>query len=157
MSHRWLDDVEELAREALPDPVFRYVAEGSRNEITLRESAAAWDALRIAPRVLRDVREIITTTTLLGHDASAPLGIAPMTLQRAADPDGEVAMAEAAAEAGVPLVLSSNAGSTFADIAATGARWWLQAYISADRADSVSLLEAAADAGASGIVLTVDT
>ena len=59
-----------------------------------------------------------------------------MTLQRAADPDGEIAMARAAAAAGVPLVVSSNAGSTFADIAATGVTWWLQVYVAADRSTS---------------------
>jgi len=93
MTRRWLDQVESLAREILPEPVFRYVAEGARDEITLRESVAAWQALRVAPRILRDVRTVETSTTLLGTTFDLPLGIAPMTLQRAADPDGEVAMA----------------------------------------------------------------
>jgi 4-hydroxymandelate oxidase len=154
---RWLDQVESLARDTLPEPVFRYVAEGARDEITLRESVAAWQALRILPRVLVDVREVSTSTELLGQPFDLPFGVAPMTLQRAADPEGEVAMARAAAEAGVPLVLSSNAGSTFADVAATGVRWWLQVYVAADRRDSEPLLEAAVAAGASGIVLTADT
>ena len=80
-----------------------------------------------------------------------------MTLQRAADPGGEVTMAAAAERAGVPMVLSSNAGSTFADVAATGAHWWLQVYVAADRRDTVPLLEAAAAAGAKAVVLTADT
>lgn len=157
MRHRWLDQVEDLAREALPDPVFRYIAEGARNEITLREAVEAWDAVRVAPRVMRDVREISTATQLLGQQASLPLGIAPMTLQRAADADGEIAMAREAAAAGVPFVVSSNAGSTFADIARTGATWWLQLYVAADRHASEPLLEAAVAAGAGAVVLTVDT
>ena len=137
MTSRWLDQVEALAREALPEAVFRYVAEGARDEISLREAAPAWEAIRLIPRVLRDVRTVRTETTLLGTGFEAPIGIAPMTLQRAADPAGEVAMAAAAARAGVPMVLSSNAGRTFADIEATGAHWWLQVYVAAERRDTV--------------------
>ncbi|HSK33190.1 MAG TPA: alpha-hydroxy acid oxidase [Propionicimonas sp.] len=157
MTQRWLDQVESLARDALPEPVFRYVAEGARDEITLRESVKAWQAIRIAPRVLCDVRTVETSTDLLGSPFDLPVGIAPMTLQRAADPDGEVAMARAAAETGVPLVVSSNAGSTFADIAATGVTWWLQVYVPTRREDAASLLEAAVAAGAAAVVLTADT
>ena len=80
-----------------------------------------------------------------------------MTLQRAADPDGEVAMARAAAAAGVPLVVSSNAGSTFADIAATGVTWWLQLYMPPDRDEAEPLLTQAVAAGAAAVVLTADT
>ena len=131
MSPRWLDQVTSLARERLPEPVFRYVEEGARDEVTLGEATEAWRSIRLAPYVLRDVREVDTTCTLLGDSFRLPVGIAPMTLQRAAHPDGEIAMARAAAAAGVPLVVSSNAGSTFADIAATGVTWWLQVYVAA--------------------------
>jgi 4-hydroxymandelate oxidase len=157
MTQRWLDQVESLARDALPEPVFRYVAEGARDEITLGEAVAAWQALRVAPRVLHDVRTVNTATDLLGSTFELPLGIAPMTLQRAAHPEGEVAMARAAASAGVPMVVSSNAGSTFADIAATGVTWWLQVYVPTRREDVLPLLTAAVDAGATAVVLTADT
>lgn len=157
MTDRWLDQVEALAREALPPAVFRYVAQGARDEISLAEASPAWDAVRLAPRVLRDVSTVHTGTTLLGTAYEVPIGIAPMTLQRAADPAGEVTMAAAAERAGVPMVLSSNAGSTFADVAATGAHWWLQVYVAADRRDSVPVLKAAAEAGAEAVVLTADT
>lgn len=157
MTQRWLDQVESLARDALPEPVFRYVAEGARDEITVGEAVAAWQALRIAPRVLHDVRTVDTATALLGTPFELPLGVAPMTLQRAAAPEGEVAMARAAAAAGVPMVVSSNAGSTFADIAATGVTWWLQVYVPMRREDALPLLAAAVDAGASAVVLTADT
>jgi 4-hydroxymandelate oxidase len=157
VSTRWLDQVESLAREALPEAVFRYVAEGARREISLREASAAWDSIRLAPRVLHDVRSINTRATLLGTGFELPIGIAPMTLQRAADPAGEVAMAASAARAGVPMVLSSNAGSTFADIQGTGAHWWLQVYVAADRRETEPVLEAAVRGGAEAVVLTVDT
>ena len=66
-------------------------------------------------------------------------------------------MAQATAAAGTVMVLSSNAGTTFADIASTGVRWWLQAYLPADRTLAEPLLARAVDAGAEAIVLTVDT
>ena len=56
--HRWLDRVEEIARDALPPAVFRYLAEGARDEITLGEATEAWRSYRLAPRVLRDVRAV---------------------------------------------------------------------------------------------------
>lgn len=155
--HRWLDQVEGIARDALPPAVFRYLAEGARDEITLGEATEAWRSYRLAPRVLRDVRAVDASVELLGVRHPLPFGISPMTLQKAADPDGEVAMARAAAAKGIPLVVSSNSGSTFADIGATGACWWLQVYVAQERAESVPLLRQAVEGGASAVVLTVDT
>lgn len=157
VSPRWLDGVEALAREKVPAPVFRYLAEGARDEVTVGEAVAAWSTVRFAPHILRDVSQVETRTTLLGHEYAAPLGIAPMTLQRAADPGGEVAMAAAAAQAGVPVVVSSNAGRTFAEVSATGADWWLQAYVPPVRRDGEAMLDAAVAAGAAAVVLTADT
>jgi 4-hydroxymandelate oxidase len=157
MTRRWLDQVESLARDALPEPVFRYVAEGARDEISAGEAVAAWQSFRVAPRVLRDVRHIETATDLLGTTYALPVGIAPMTLQRAADPEGEVATARGAVAAGVPLVVSSNSGRTFADIGATGVAWWLQIYLPVEREDALPLLNAAVAAGAAAVVLTADT
>ena len=100
MTARWLDQVQSLARDALPEPVFRYVEQGARDEVTLGEASEAWRSIRLAPHVLRDVREVDTSCTLLGDSFRLPVGVAPMTLQRAAHPDGEIAMARAAAAAG---------------------------------------------------------
>jgi 4-hydroxymandelate oxidase len=83
--------------------------------------------------------------------------VAPTTFHRAAHPDGEIATARAVAAAGSLLEVSTNAGSTFEEIGATGVRWWLQAYVLRDRGLSRALLERARDAGASAVVLTVDT
>ena len=156
-SPEWWSLLEARARAAVPSAVLRYVEEGARDEVTLSEATAAWREARLLPRVLRDVREVRLTRELLGCAASFPLGIAPMTLQKAAHPRGEVAMAEAAAAEGVPIVLSSNAGSSFADVGATGATWWLQLYMSPDREVAAALVDEAAHHGARAVVLTVDT
>ena len=125
--------------------------------MTAREAAAAWAEVRFTPHVLRDVTEVDLTSQLLGRPSPVPWGIAPTTLQRAVHPDGEVAMALAARDAGAVVVVSSNAGSTFAEIGATGARWWLQAYLPQDRSLAVPLLDRAVAAGAEAVVLTLDT
>lgn len=152
----WLDDVLARAEERLPRSVWRYVMATAGDGVTSAENAMAWQRVRFMPRVLRDVRAVDLALELHGDAYRMPFGIAPTSLQRAADPDGELAMARAAAGAGVPHVVSSNAGHRFADIAAAGGPWWLQAYLTANRTDCLPMLEAAVSAGARAIVLTVD-
>jgi 4-hydroxymandelate oxidase len=157
VADRWQDALEQHAREVLTAPLLEYVLQGAREGVTAREATAAWAAVRFTPRVLRDVTDVDLTGELLGRPSPVPWGIAPTTLQRAVHPDGEVAMALAARDAGAVVVVSSNAGSTFAEIGATGARWWLQAYLPQDRSLAEPLLDRAAAAGAEAVVLTVDT
>lgn len=157
MTDRFAEGLEERASRVLSEPVLRYFRQGAREGHSAREATAAWESFRFLPHVLRDVTEVDLTTTLLGSDVRTPFGIAPTTLQRAAHPDGEVATARAAAQAGAPMVLSSNAGSTFEEVGATGATWWLQLYLTADRPSCVPVLERAVAAGARALVLTADT
>ncbi|WP_028651583.1 alpha-hydroxy acid oxidase [Nocardioides halotolerans] len=151
----WLAELEERARASLTAPVLEYVATGAREGVSARE--AGWADVRFLPHVLRDVTDVSLGTTLLGGEAEVPWGVAPSTLQRAVHPEGEVAMARACAAAGSVLVVSSNAGTPFAEIGATGVRWWLQAYLPADRTLAQPMLERAVAAGAEAVVLTVDT
>jgi 4-hydroxymandelate oxidase len=152
-----LDALEEEARRVLPPATFAYYRQGARDGISAAEAVEAWSRLRFVPRVLTEVREVSTASSVLGTPIPAPLGVAPTSLQRAADPRGEVAMAAACAGSGLPMVVSSNATATFADIAATGVLWWLQAYLPQDRERARPMLDAAVAAGARAIVLTVDT
>jgi 4-hydroxymandelate oxidase len=155
LSSTWLDALEEAARAALPAPVHEYVATGARDGVSARE--AGWSDVRFLPHVLRDVTDVSLSTTVLEQPAAVPWGVAPTTLQRAVHPDGELAMARACAAAGSVLVVSSNAGTPFSEIGATGARWWLQAYLPADRTLAEPMLARAVAAGAEAVVLTVDT
>lgn len=157
MEPRWRDGLEARAGELLPEPVFRYLQQGARAGVTTSEAVAAWDALRWVPRVFTDTSTVSTGTTLLGTEVAAPLGIAPTTLQRAVHPDGELAMARAAAAEGSLMVVSSNAGTRFVDVGATGVAWWVQCYLPRDRSLARPLLERAVEAGARAVVLTVDT
>jgi 4-hydroxymandelate oxidase len=154
---RWLAALEERARESLAPAVLEYLLQGARDSVTSGEAVDAWGSVRFRPRVLHDVTHVDPGVTLLGHRVEVPFGVAPTTLQRAVHPEGELAMARATAEAGGVLVVSSNAGTSFADIGGTGARWWLQAYLPADRTLAGAMLDRAVESGASAVVLTVDT
>lgn len=157
MMHTWLREVEDRARQALAVPVFRYLQQGAGEGLTAAEATEAWCRIRLLPHVLRDVTEVDLTTTLLGVEYQLPYGIAPTTHQRAMHETGELGMAEAAREAGCPLVVSSNAARPFQEIASAGAPWWVQAYLPADRHLAEPMLARAVEAGAGAVVLTVDT
>ncbi len=156
-SGRFVDGLEEHAATLLSDPVLRYVQQGARDGRTAAEATEAWDRFRFLPSVMRDVTRVDTGTCLLGARTTTPFAVAPTTMQRAVHADGEVAMARGVARAGSLMVVSSNAGSRFEDIAATGVAWWLQLYVTAERESCLPLLERAVRLGAGAIVLTVDT
>ncbi|WP_134768582.1 alpha-hydroxy acid oxidase [Nocardioides sp. 1609] len=154
---RWVAGLEEQARARLSPPLFEYVAQGARDGRTAARAVSAWRDVVLHPHVLCDVTEVDTSVELLGRRHRTPVGVAPSTLQRAVHPDGELAMARAVAASDGVLVVSSNAGTPFAEIGATGVAWWVQCYLPADRSLAVPLLRRAVDAGASAVVLTADT
>ena len=153
----WLAGLEEDARSRLPAELFEYVAQGARDGLSAAEACEAWRAVRFRPRVLRDVTSLDLSVQLLDSPSSVPWGVAPTTLQRSVHPEGELAMARATAAVGGVMVVSSNAGTRFAEIGATGVRWWLQVYLPEHRPLAEPLLARAVEAGAAAVVLTVDT
>ena len=154
---RFVDDLEARARDLLPEPVMRYVQQGARDSVSAAEATAAWDRRRFLPHVLRDVSRVDTGTSMLGTHVRSPMAVAPTTMQRAVHVEGELAMARGVQAAGTVMVLSSNAGTPMAEVAGTGVDWWLQLYVTADRAASLPLVRRAAELGARALVLTVDT
>jgi 4-hydroxymandelate oxidase len=154
---RWTDALEGEAVARLPEPVRRYVQQGARGGVSAAEAVSAWESARLLPRVLHDVSAVDLTTRMLGTDVSAPIAVAPTTMQRAVHPDGEIAMAQGVQAVGSLMCVSSNCGTPFDQIAATGVAWWLQMYLTGDRAHSLAVLESAAASGARAVVLTLDT
>ena len=151
-------DFERLAEERLEPGAFGYYAGGSGDELALAGNLEAWRALRLRPRVLVDVAEVSTATTVLGTPVSMPLLVAPTAIQRLAHPDGEPGMARAAAAAGTIMCLSTLATASLAEVAAAapGAPRWFQLYVFRDRGVTRSFVEQAVGAGFGAIVLTVD-
>jgi 4-hydroxymandelate oxidase len=154
---RWIDTLEAAAAEKLPEPVHRYFRQGSAGGISVGEATAAWSSYRFRPHVLTDVSTVDLRTTALGTPIDVPVMVAPTTLQRQADPKGEAAMAAGVAAANSILGVSSNAGTTFAEIGAAGAPWWLQIYVLKNRDVTLRMLDKAVEAGARAVVLTADT
>ena len=105
-------DYESLAESTLEAGAFGYYAGGAGDERALAENVAAWGRLRLRPRVLVDVAETSTETTILDTPVSAPVVVAPTAFQRLAHPEGERAMASAAAAAGTVMCLSTLATAT---------------------------------------------
>jgi isopentenyl diphosphate isomerase/L-lactate dehydrogenase-like FMN-dependent dehydrogenase len=152
-------DYERLAEEKLDPNALAYFAGGAGDEVTLRENVAAFERLKLRPRVLVDVGSVSTQTSVLGTDVALPVLIAPLAMQRMAHPDGEIATARAAAAARTVMCLSSAATARPADVAAAapdGDRWF-QVYVFADRTLTNELVEEACASGYSALVLTVDT
>jgi L-lactate dehydrogenase (cytochrome) len=115
--------------------------------------------VEFSPSVLRDVSAVDTSTTVLGQPARLPLVLAPTGFTRMMHHEGEVAVARAAAAAGVPYTLSTMGTTSVEEVAQaapTGANWF-QLYLWRDRAASRELVERAARAGCGTLVLTVDT
>jgi isopentenyl diphosphate isomerase/L-lactate dehydrogenase-like FMN-dependent dehydrogenase len=150
-------DYEALAAERLDAGAHGYYAGGAGDELTLRWNVEAFTRWQLRPRVLVDVAGCTTATTVLGHELSMPLIVAPVAFQRVAHPDGEVGMARAAAAAGTVMCLSTMSTSSPADVAETGAMRWFQLYVFRDEGVTRELVRQAVDDGFTALVLTVDT
>ncbi|CAB4880194.1 unannotated protein [freshwater metagenome] len=153
-----LNDFEERAHGLLDPGPFAYYSGGAGDEQTLRASREAWSRITLRPRMLVDVGDVQTATTVLGTEVSMPVLLAPTALQRMAHPDGETATARAAAAAGTLMTLSTLASSSPAEVAsaAPGGPRWYQLYITRDRAISQALVDQAVENGFKAVVVTVD-
>jgi 4-hydroxymandelate oxidase len=147
----------DAARERLPQMAYDYYAGGAHDEITLRANHDAYDRLRLRYRVLRDISTRDLATTVLGHRLDVPFYVAPTAFHRMAHPDGECGTARAAGTMGTAMMLSTLATTSIEDVtaAATGPVWF-QLYVYRDREATRSLVQRAADAGCTALVLTVD-
>ncbi len=148
-------DVERAAAGMLEAGTLGYYAGGAGDERTLRDNVDAFARRKLLPRVLVDVAAVTTATTVLGTPVSMPVLVAPTALQRLAHPDGEPAMARAAAAAGTVFTLSTLATTRPRDVVSDGPRWF-QLYVLKDRGRTRALLDEALDSGVQAVVLTVD-
>ncbi|MFE0758650.1 alpha-hydroxy acid oxidase [Inquilinus sp. NPDC058860] len=153
-----VDDARRAAARRLPRGLFEYIDRGSEDETSIAANRRRLDAIRLAPSVLVDVSRRSLEAEILGHRQPLPLAIAPTAVAGLVWHDGEIALARAAAAAGIPFCVSTQSITPIERIAAeSGARLWFQLYVWKNRQRTLALLDRARAAGAETLVLTVDT
>ncbi|MFC4586023.1 lactate 2-monooxygenase [Sphaerisporangium corydalis] len=154
-----LTALERAAEERMTPAAFGYVAGSAGTESTARANRDALERRRIVPRMLRDVAAPDLSVDLFGQTLSSPVLLGPIGVLTIVHPEGELAVARAAAALGVPMVLSSAASHPIEEVAranADGPRWF-QLYWSKDREVAASFLARAKAAGYTALVVTLDT
>ncbi|MGP8034139.1 MAG: alpha-hydroxy acid oxidase [Steroidobacteraceae bacterium] len=154
---RNIADLRELARRRVPGLAFEYVEGGAEDESSLRGNRAAFERLRLVPNTLIDTSGRQLRATILGTASAAPLVIAPTGLNNMLNAGGDLALARAAAQRGIPYTLSSLSTTRLEEVATrAGGRLWLQLYVLKDRAIARDLMQRAAAAGYEALVFTTD-
>jgi len=151
------DDLRELAKRRIPRAIFDYADGGAYQEQTLRRNCMDLDAMTFRQRVMVDVSRVSLATTFLGSAVSMPLAIGPTGLAGLFHADGEILGARAAAACGIPFCLSTMSICSIEDVrAATAQPFWFQQYLMKDRGFNQELIDRAAAAQCSALMLTLD-
>jgi L-lactate dehydrogenase (cytochrome) len=152
-----IEDLRLAARRRVPRAFFDYAEAGSYSQETLRANREDLSRIKLRQRVLVDVSQRDLSTTILGEPARLPLALAPIGLCGMQRGDGEILACRAAQAAGIPFTLSTMSICSIEDVAqAVGNPFWFQLYVMKDRGFIRALIERAAAAKCSALVLTVD-
>ena len=152
-----IEDLRKHAKKRLPKAVFDFFDGGAEDEITLQRNMLAFQEKRFIPKILNDVSSIDLSSTVLGKPSHLPCSIAPTGAVGFGWPDGDIAIAKAAAASGIPYCLSTTATASIEDIAkhAPG-RLWFQAYVLKDQDYFRKLIQRAYKAEYEALMITVD-
>lgn len=154
----WIETVAEAQRRAkkrLPSSVYSALLAGSEKGVTYADNTEAFSELGLAPHIANLHAERDLSTTVMGQSISLPVFISPAGVQ-AVHPDGEVAVARAAASRGTAMGLSSFASKSVEEVAAANPQTFFQLYWSGTRETMMQRMERARSAGVKGIILTLD-
>lgn len=150
-------DLRLMAKRRLPQAIFDFFDGGAEDETTLRENRAAFERIRLLPRVLVDVEKVDMGTTIFDVPTGLPLIIAPTGAVGLGRPGAEVALARAAKAFGIPFTLATPAMASIERIASeAGGRLWFQLYVLRNMEVRNRLIERAKAAGYEALVVTVD-
>jgi len=152
-----IEDLRQTARRKIPKMFFDYAEAGSYAEETLRANRVDLQRIKLRQRVLIDVSHRDLRSTIVGEPVPLPLGLGPVALTGMQRGDGEILACRAAHAAGIPFCLSTMSVCSIEDVAeAVEKPFWFQLYVMKDRGFVRSLIERAAAAKCSALVLTVD-
>lgn len=150
-------DLRKMALKRVPRGLFEFVDRGTEDEVSLRNNRAVFERIRLKPRTLVDVSKRSQETTLFGKKHKMPIVIAPTGTAGLMWYEGEIALARAAAEAGIPFTLATGSMTAMEKVAErAGGTMWFQLYMWPDRSLSHKLVERAKAAGYEALVVTVD-
>jgi L-lactate dehydrogenase (cytochrome) len=153
-----IEDLRHWAQRRLPRAVFDYLDGGAEAELTLAENCRAFRDLIFRPRGAVAMVDCDLKTRVLGHELSFPAMLAPVGYSRLMHPDGEIAAARAAGQAGTGYILSTISGHKLEDVkAASQGPVWYQLYLLGGREAAEGAIERAHRAGFSALVITIDT
>ena len=151
-------DLRELACRRLPAGVFDYIDGAAEDELTMERNAAAFDQWEFVPRGLRDVSEIDLSVDLLGRRHPLPFALSPTGFTRIVCPDGELAVARAAARKGIAYSLSTLSTRSIEEIrAVSDGPLWFQLYFWRDRGLVAEWLQRATHCDYEALLVAVDT
>ncbi|MGH8921232.1 MAG: alpha-hydroxy-acid oxidizing protein, partial [Actinomycetes bacterium] len=158
MRNAWFETVAEAqrrARKRLPRSVYGALVAGSERGLTVDDNVAAFGELGFAPHVAGLPAKRDMATTVMGQPISMPVVISPTGVQ-AVHPDGEVAVARAAAARGTAMGLSSFASKPVEEVIAANSQTFFQVYWVGTREQMTQRIERARKAGAVGLIVTLD-
>jgi heme/flavin dehydrogenase (mycofactocin system) len=158
MANGWFESVAEAqrrARKRLPASVYSALMAGSERGQSRDDNVAAFAELGLAPHIAGNSAQRDLATTVLGQRVSLPVIISPTGVQ-AVHPDGELAVARAAAARGTAIGLSSFASKAVEDVVAANPQTFFQIYWCGSRDQILARMERAKKAGAVGLILTLD-
>lgn len=150
-------DYRHLAKRRLPHFLFEYIDGGAFSESTLRHNEADLQAIGIRQRVLKDIGNVSTSTTLLEQHCELPIILAPVGIAGLNARRGEVQAARAAENKGVPFCLSTVSACAIDEVRkAVDKPIWFQLYMMRDRGFLRDMLATAREAGTNTLLFTVD-
>src|SRR5580765_1263942 len=150
-------DLRRLAQRRLPRAIFDFFDGGAEDEVSLRENRAAFERVRLLPRVLVDVSSVDMGISLFGSQSRLPLAIAPTGGISAGRFGAELILARAAKAAGVPFTMATPSAFSIERVAdEVGGRLWFQLYCVRNQDFRKQLVERAKKAGYEAILVTVD-
>jgi (S)-mandelate dehydrogenase len=152
-----IEDLRRLAQKRLPRAIFDFFDGGAEDEVTLRENRAAFERVRLLPKVLVDVSRVETRVDVLGKPSALPLAIAPTGGISAGRARAELILAAAAKAYGVPFTLATPSAFSLEQVAdEVGGRLWFQLYAVRNVEFREKLLSRAKEAGYEAVLVTVD-
>ena len=150
-------DLREIAKRRLPKGLFEFVDRGTEDEVALHNNRAVFDRIKLKPRVLVDVSRRSQEIELFGKKCKIPIAIAPTGNAGVMWHEGEIALARAAAAAGIPCAISTGSITAMERIVEqAGGRLWFQSYLWPDRSLTHKMAERAKTAGYEAFIVTVD-